>query len=185
MFMNQASKSPCASLLHYTCTFDLCHVVFTARFHAPLGSDGNNPLTPSAHLMFLKELGAEGPGCVSHDLVHVAAMPQRLVALCLRHDGETFVLVSQLVAAHCIHTHTQRGIRPQREMGSASVFVEGGPCYLLRWGRCWGRGSWPAWEPERAQSGRGQRCRLHRLWPAGPLQTRIQKSTTKDDIRTD
>lgn len=52
------------------------------------------------HPVFLEELGREGPGGVSQDLVDVATVPQRLVALVLCHDGETLVLVGQLIAAH-------------------------------------------------------------------------------------
>lgn len=116
----------CTSRLPHTCTVDLCHVVFTAQLHAPLGPDGKNLLTPSAHLVFFQELGAEGPGCVSDDLVHVAAMPQRLVALRLCHDGETFVLVSQLVAAHCIHTQKERDQTSERDGFSKCVFAQAG-----------------------------------------------------------
>lgn len=53
------------------------------------------------HLVFLQKLGRESPRCVPQNFVDVAAVPQRFVALVLRHDGEALVLVGQLVTANC------------------------------------------------------------------------------------
>lgn len=54
-------------------------------------------------LMFLQELCVQGPGSVTHHLVNVATVPQRVVAFVLRHHRVTFKLVGEFVAADCGH----------------------------------------------------------------------------------
>lgn len=51
--------------------------------------------------MFLQKLWGKSPGCISQNLVNIAAVPQGFVTFLLRHDRKTFVLMSQLITAHC------------------------------------------------------------------------------------
>lgn len=46
-----------------------------------------------------QELGCEGPGCISHHLVHIATVLHSIVALVFVHYRETLEVVGQLITA--------------------------------------------------------------------------------------
>lgn len=81
------------------------------------------PPPTHTHLVFLQKLGREGPRCVSEDFIDVAAVSQRFVAFVLRHDGEAFELVGQLVAANCA---TTAGTHESTQTGS----ISGMSCFM-------------------------------------------------------
>lgn len=55
----------------------------------------------SAYPVLSQKLGRERPGCVSDNLVNVAAVADGIVALVFVHDGEALKLVCEVITAHC------------------------------------------------------------------------------------
>lgn len=56
------------------------------------------------HLVFGEKLWCEGPGRITHHLVHVAAVCDSVVSLLLVHHCEALEFVCEFVTAHFTHT---------------------------------------------------------------------------------
>lgn len=74
------------------------------------------------HPVFDQEVWCEGPGCVAHHLVHIAAVCDGIVALLLVHHREALEFVCKIVTAHCTHTVTNISLITHTRVNTLRVY---------------------------------------------------------------